>query len=59
MQSIPSKNETKVIKETNYCKIYIEVSIQDDKYNSLIERIEVKEKKREEIHFALYKNPNC
>lgn len=53
------KSETKVIKETNYCKIYIEVSIQDDKYNSLIERIEVKEKKREEIHFALYKNPNC
>lgn len=51
-----SKKETKVIKETNYCKIYSKVSIEDDGYNSCIERIEVKEKKREEIRFALYKD---
>lgn len=50
------KSETKIIKETNYCKIYSKVSIEDDEYNSCIERIEVKEKKREEIRFALYKD---
>ena len=50
------KSEAKVIKETNYCKIYSKVSIEDDEYNSCIERIEVKEKKREEIRFALYKD---
>lgn len=48
--------ETKIIKETKYCKIYNKVSIEDDEYNSCIERIEVKEKKREEIRFALYKD---
>ena len=53
---MPKKSETKVIKETNYCKIYSKVSIEDDEYNSCIERIEVKEKKREEIRFALYKD---
>ncbi len=50
------KNESKVIKETNYCKIYSKVSIEDYEYNSCIERIEVKEKNREEIRFALYKD---
>ena len=39
---MPKKRETKVIKETNYCKIYSKVSIEDDEYNSCIERIEVK-----------------
>ena len=53
---MPKKSEAKVIKETNYCKIYSKVSIEDDEYNSCIERIEVKEKKREEIRFALYKD---
>lgn len=55
-KSKETKEETKVIKETNYCKIYNKVSIEDDEYNSCIERIEVKEKKREEIRFALYKD---
>lgn len=50
------KNELNVLKETNYCKIYSKVSIEDDEYNSCIERIEVKEKNREEIRFALYKD---
>ena len=50
------KKQAKVIKETNYCKIYSKVSIEDDQYNSCIERIEVKEKQREEIRFALYKD---
>lgn len=31
-----TKEETKVIKETNYCKIYNKVSIEDDEYNSCI-----------------------
>ena len=48
--------ETKIIKETSYCKIYNRVSIEDDDYYSCIERIEVKEKQREEIRFALYKD---
>lgn len=48
--------QTKIIKETSYCKIYNKVSIEDDDYYGCIERIEVKEKKREEIRFALYKD---
>jgi hypothetical protein len=48
--------QQKIIKETSYCKIYSKVSIEDDDYYSCIERIEVKEKKREEIRFALYKD---
>lgn len=50
------QTETKIIKETSYCKIYNKVSIEDDDYYSCIKRIEVKEKKREEIRFALYKD---
>ena len=50
------EGNTKVIKETRYCRIYKKVTIEDDEYNSCIERIEVKEKKREEIRFALYKD---
>ncbi len=50
------QTETKIIKETNYCKIYNRVSIEDDDYYSCIERIEVKEKQRQEIRFALYKD---
>ena len=50
------QTETKIIKETSYCKIYSRVSIEDDDYYSCIERIEVKEKNREEIRFALYKD---
>lgn len=53
---MPKKNKDRIVKETNYCKIYSKVSIEDDEYNSCIERIEVKEKKREEIRFALYKD---
>lgn len=49
------QTQTKIIKETSYCKIYNKVSIEDDDYFSCIERIEVKEKKREEIRFTLYK----
>ena len=48
--------ETKIIKETNYCKIYNRVSIEDDDYYSCIERIEVKSKQRDEIRFSLYKD---
>jgi hypothetical protein len=48
--------ETKIIKETSYCKIYNRVSIEDDDYYSCIERIEVKSKNRDEIRFSLYKD---
>lgn len=44
------------IKETSYCKIYNKVSIEDDEYNSCMERIYVKSKNREEIRFALYRS---
>ena len=50
------QTETKIIKETSYCKIYNKVSIEDGDYYSCIERIEVKEKQRQEIRFALYKD---
>lgn len=50
------QTETKIIKETSYCKIYNKVSIEDDDYYSCIERIEVKSKKRDEIRFSLYKD---
>lgn len=46
------QTETKIIKETSYCKIYNKVSIEDDDYYSCIERIEVKEKsvRRYDLH---------
>ncbi|OOM70022.1 hypothetical protein CLPUN_53540 [Clostridium puniceum] len=50
------QTETKIIKETSYCKIYNKVSIEEDDYYSCIERIEVKSKKRDEIRFSLYKD---
>ena len=50
------QTETKIIKETSYCKIYSRVSVEDDDYYSCIERIEIKSKQREEIRFALYKD---
>ena len=52
------QSEIKIIKETNYCKIYNKVSIEDDEYYSCIERICVKSKNREEIRFALYRSDN-
>ncbi|WP_234122560.1 hypothetical protein [Clostridium hydrogenum] len=48
--------QSKIIHETSYCKVYEKVSIKDDDYYSCIERIEVKEKRRAEIRFALYKD---
>lgn len=50
------KKDERVLKETKYCKIFKVAVIEDDEYNSCIERIEVKEKQREEIRFALYKD---
>jgi hypothetical protein len=48
--------ERKIVKETKYCEIYKAVSIIDDEYYSSIEKIRVKQKERDEIRFALYKN---
>lgn len=48
--------ERKIVKETKYCEIYKAVSIIDDEYYSSIEKIRLKQKEREEIRFALYKN---
>lgn len=51
-----TKKDEEILKETKYCKIFRVAVIEDDEYNSCIERIEVKGKKREEIRFALYKD---
>lgn len=51
-----AKKDEQILKETKYCKIFSVAVIEDDEYNSCIERIEVKDKKREEIRFALYKD---
>lgn len=50
------QEERKVIRETKYCKLCKSVSIIDGNYYSSIEKIIVKEKEREEIRFALYKD---
>ena len=42
-----AKKDEQILKETKYCKIFRVAVIEDDEYNSCIERIEVKEKKRE------------
>ena len=50
------KEDVIILKEIKYCKIFRVAAIEDDEYNSCIERIEVKDKNREEIRFALYKD---
>lgn len=43
------------IKETKYCSLLSQSVVSDTEYSYAIERIVVKEKKREEIRFAVYK----
>lgn len=45
----------KSIKETKYCSLLSQSVVADEEYSYAIERIVVKEKKREEIRFAVYK----
>jgi len=46
----------KIIKATKYCNIISQASLKDEEYTYCIERIYVKEKKRDEIRFSLYKD---
>ena len=53
-----SKNikEDKIIKETKYCKIINQGKVGDDEYTYTIEKIYIKELKRNEIRFCVYKS---
>lgn len=44
------------IKETKYCQILAQGKVVDAEYTYCIEKVFVKEKKREEIRFSLYKD---
>lgn len=44
------------IKETKYCQILAQGKVVDQEYTYCIEKVFVKEKKREEIRFSLYKD---
>ena len=49
------KNEEKVIKETKYCKIISQVKVGEGEYTYSIEKIYIKELKRDEVRFCVYK----
>lgn len=47
--------EEKIIKETKYCKIIKQGKIGDNGYTYTIEKIYIKELKRNEVRFCVYK----
>ena len=49
------KNEEKVIKETKYCKIISQGKVGEGEYTYSIEKIYIKELKRDEVRFCVYK----
>lgn len=49
------KNEENIIKETKYCKIINQGKVGDDEYTYSIEKIYIKELKRNEVRFCVYK----
>ena len=49
------KNEEKVIKETKYCKILSQGKVGEGEYTYSIEKIYIKELKRDEVRFCVYK----
>ena len=51
------KNEEKVIKETKYCKIISQGKVGEGEYTYSIEKIYIKELKRDEVRFCVYKVP--
>ncbi|MBK5241683.1 hypothetical protein [Clostridium sp.] len=46
----------KIIKETKYCQILNQGKLADEEYTYCIEKIFIKDKKRDEIRFSLYKD---
>ena len=49
------KSEEKIIKETKYCKIRNQVKVGAGEYAYSIEKIYIKELKRDEVRFCVYK----
>ena len=49
------KTEEKVIKETKYCKVRNQVKVGAGEYTYSIEKIYIKELKRDEVRFCVYK----
>ena len=49
------KNEEKVIKETKYCKMISQGKVGEGEYTYSIEKIYIKELKRDEVRFCVYK----
>ena len=49
------KNEEKVIIETKYCKIISQGKVGEWEYTYSIEKIYIKELKRDEVRFCVYK----
>ena len=49
------RNEEKVIKETKYCKIISQGKVGEGEYTYSIEKIYIKELKRDEVRFCVYK----
>lgn len=49
------KSEEKIIKETKYCKIISQGKVGEGEYTYSIEKIYIKELKREEVRFCVYK----
>lgn len=47
--------EEQIIKETKYCKIINQGKVGDDEYTYTIEKIYIKELKRDEVRFCVYK----
>lgn len=50
------KSEEKIIKETKYCKIISQGKFGAREYTYSIEKIYIKELKREEVRFCVYKS---
>ncbi|WP_055070472.1 hypothetical protein [Clostridium massiliamazoniense] len=48
--------EEKIIKETKYCKIINQGKIGDDEYTYLLEKVYIKELKRNKVGFCVYKS---
>lgn len=47
--------DEKIIKETKYCKIINQGKVGDGKYTYTVEKIYIKELKRNEVRFCVYK----
>ena len=50
------KSEEKIIKETKYCKIKSQGKVGEGEYTYSIEKIYIKELKRDEVRFCVYKS---